>query len=110
MFLNQCIYYYDGIDTYPVKILKVNKKTLVVSCLEFTKRVKITSCTYQKTEGGFINIDDLELLLLNNSKNAPKKWIMGDKLCSFDCGVKIEENVTYSDFAIYPQVTLKEYR
>jgi hypothetical protein len=111
MFLNQYVYYNDGVDTFPVQIKKCMPKTILVSCQDFTKRVKKTSCSYQQTDGGFIDVDKLDRLLKCNSKEVPKKWIMQDDLCNFDSGIGIirERKATNKDYAIYPQVVMKKY-
>jgi hypothetical protein len=110
MFLNQCVYYNDGIDTYPVQIKKCMPKTVLVECPEFTKRVKKTSCKYQECDGGFIDFKELENLIQSNSNDIPKKWIMNDNVHSFDhmCSIS-SRKATNADYAIYPQVILNKY-
>jgi hypothetical protein len=112
MFLNQYVYYNNGIDTIPVQIVKCSPKTLLVRDDENTvKRVKKTSCSYQDCGGGYIDVNRLERLLKSNSNDIPKKWIMQDDLCNFDSGIGIirERKATANDYRIYPQVIMKEF-
>jgi len=110
MFLNQSVYYNDGIDTYPVEIKKCSPKMVWIDLDGQIKRVKKTSCHYQETDGGFICVDKLDRLISCNSSKIPDYTIMKDSVVSWQGFSFIKERkATDEDYSIYPQTVDKRY-